>query len=67
MSKATNDLERHLAIANETADQSGDTQSAVAKSETGASNGTISEMQRQMEAARERMKRYHNIYSKLAK
>lgn len=67
MSKTSSDFERQLATANETADQHGDALSALAKSEIEALNGMAPEMRRQMEAAKERMKKYHNVYSKLAK
>ena len=67
MRKTANDLERQLATASEAADQYRDALSALAKSETEAVKDMTPEMRRQMEVAKERMKKYQNVYSKLAK
>ena len=67
MKKTANDLERQLATASEAADQYRDALSALAKSGTEALKDMTPEMRRQMEVAKERMKKYHSVYSKLAK
>ena len=67
MSKTTRDLERQLAAPREVADQYDEALSSSAKSKTEALKDMTPEMRRQMEAARERMKKYHNVYSKLEK
>ena len=55
------------AAAEEISEQHREALSALAKSEADALGNMTPEMRRQMEIAKERMKKYHAVYSALAK
>jgi len=67
MSNAETETERQLVAAREAMDRHREALSTLAKSEPHALQNMTPEMRRQMEIAKERMKKYHAVYRALAK